>query len=150
LSLGDRKPGISCNLNHPQSSDSFQAIAALSGLSRGPRQQASLFVVRVNAAIFQALRPGGVFLVIDHVATAGSGLRDTETLHRIDPDTIRSEVTTAGFVFESQSEALRNPADSHSLPVFDPAIRHKTDQVILKFRKPTPSVATREPEKGAD
>jgi predicted methyltransferase len=93
-------------------------------------------IARFNAAIFKALRPGGVFLVIDHVATPGSGLRDTETLHRIDPDTIRSEVTAAGFVFESQSEVLRNPADSHAQPVFDPTIRYRTDQVILKFRKP--------------
>jgi predicted methyltransferase len=90
----------------------------------------------VNAAIFRALKPGGVFLVIDHVAQAASGLRDTETLHRIDPDTIRAEVTAAGFVLESQSDALRNPDDAHLKPVFDPAIRHRTDQVVLKFRKP--------------
>jgi predicted methyltransferase len=93
----------------------------------------------VNAAIFRALKPGGVYLVIDHVAEAASGLRDTETLHRIDPDTIRSEVTAAGFVFEAQSDALRNPDDSHVKLVFDPAIRHRTDQVVLKFRKPRDS-----------
>jgi predicted methyltransferase len=93
-------------------------------------------VAGVNAAIFRALKPGGVFLVIDHVAEAASGLRDTETLHRIDPDTIRAEVTAAGFMFESQSDALRNPDDSHAKPVFDPVIRHRTDQVVLKFRKP--------------
>jgi len=90
----------------------------------------------LNAAIFRALKPGGVFVVIDHIAEPGSGLRDTETLHRIDPQTIRSEVTAAGFVLEAQSDLLRNGADSHALPVFDPAIRHRTDQVILKFRKP--------------
>jgi predicted methyltransferase len=89
-----------------------------------------------NAAVFRALKPGGVYMVIDHVAEAGSGLRDTETLHRIDPDSIRSEVTAAGFVLEAYSNALRNPGDSHHLPVFDPAIRHHTDQVVLKFRKP--------------
>ena len=72
----------------------------------------------------------------DRFAAPGSGLRDTETLHRIELDVIRAEVTAAGFVFESQSEALRNPADSHLLPVFDPTIRYQTDQVILKFRKP--------------
>jgi predicted methyltransferase len=100
-------------------------------------------IARLDAAIFRALRPGGVFLVIDHVAAPGSGLRDTETLHRIDPEAIRSEVTAAGFVFESQSEALRNPADSHSQPVFEPSIRYKTDQVILKFRKPLAGTTTR-------
>jgi predicted methyltransferase len=90
----------------------------------------------VDAAIFRALKPGGVFMVIDHIAERGSGLRDTETLHRIDPETIRSEVTAAGFVLEARSDLLKNPHDSHVLPVFDAAIRHRTDQVILKFRKP--------------
>ena len=93
-------------------------------------------VAKLNAAIYNALKPGGVFLIIDHVASPGSGLRDTETLHRIDPDTIRSEVSQAGFVLEAQSTVLRNSHDSHSLPVFDSAIRHKTDQVVLRFRKP--------------
>jgi predicted methyltransferase len=93
-------------------------------------------VARLNAAIFKALKPGGVFLVIDHAASPGSGLRDTETLHRIDPDAIRSEVSQAGFVFEAQSDVLRNPRDSRELLVFDPAIRHKTDQVVFRFRKP--------------
>ena len=93
-------------------------------------------VAALNAAIFRALKPGGRFLVIDHAAAAGSGLRDTETLHRIDPQAIRSEVTAAGFVLESESALLANPADTHALRVFDPAIRHRTDQVVLLFRKP--------------
>lgn len=93
-------------------------------------------VAVLNAAIYRALKPGGVYLVIDHAAQAGSGLRDTETLHRIDPQSIRAEVTAAGFVFEGESAVLRNPGDSHELRVFDPAIRHRTDQVVLKFRKP--------------
>jgi len=89
-----------------------------------------------NRAVFRALKPGGVFLVIDHAAPAGSGLSDTETLHRIDPEAIRTEVTAAGFVLEAQSDVLRNPEDSHVLRVFDPAIRHRTDQIVYKFRKP--------------
>jgi predicted methyltransferase len=93
-------------------------------------------IATLNAAIFRALKPGGVYLVIDHAAEADSGLRDTETLHRIDPARIRAEVTGAGFIFEAESAVLRNPEDSHLLPVFDPAIRHRTDQVVLKFRKP--------------
>lgn len=93
-------------------------------------------IALINAAIFNSLKSGGVFLVIDHVASRSSGLRDTETLHRIDPQTIRDEVTAAGFVFESESDVLHNPADRHVLPVFDAAIRHHTDQVVLKFRKP--------------
>ncbi len=93
-------------------------------------------VARLNAAIFRTLKPGGVFLVVDHVAQPGSGLRDTETLHRIDPQAILSEVTAAGFELEAQSGLLRNPDDTHELRVFDPAIRYHTDQVVLKFRKP--------------
>ena len=94
-------------------------------------------IAAMNAAIYRALRPGGVYLVIDHAAEPGSGLRDTETLHRIDPESIRAEVTAAGFVFEGESALLRNPDDPHLLLVFDPAIRHHTDQVVLKFRKPS-------------
>ena len=97
---------------------------------------APIDIARLNAAIFGALKAGGSFIVIDHVAAAGSGLRDTETLHRIDPQSIIAEVTAAGFVLEAQSALLRNPHDTHALPVFDAAIRHHTDQVVLKFRKP--------------
>jgi predicted methyltransferase len=93
-------------------------------------------IAAFNRAIFRALKPGGIFLVIDHVAAAGSGLRDTGTLHRIDPEAIRTEVTSAGFVLEAQSDQLRNPRDAHALAVFDPRIRHRTDQIIYKFRKP--------------
>ena len=93
-------------------------------------------IAAFNRAVFRALKPGGVFLVIDHVAAAGSGLRDTNTLHRIDPDTIRTEVTAAGFVLEARSDVLRNPEDAHALPVFDPTIRHRTDQIVYRFRKP--------------
>jgi len=93
-------------------------------------------VAKFNAAVFRALKPGGVYMIIDHAAAARSGLRDTETLHRIDPESIRAEVTAAGFVLEARSDVLRNERDSHRLVVFDPAIRHRTDQVVLKFRKP--------------
>jgi predicted methyltransferase len=93
-------------------------------------------VAHVNAAIYKALKPGGIFLIIDHAAVANSGLRDTESLHRIDPQSIRTEVISAGFEFVADSALLRNPNDAHTLSVFDPTIRHKTDQVILKFRKP--------------
>jgi predicted methyltransferase len=88
-----------------------------------------------NKTIFEALKPGGVLLVIDHVAEAGSGLRDTETLHRIDPLRMKNEIEAAGFVLESQSDALRNSDDDHKLAVFDPNIRGRTDQVLFRFRK---------------
>ncbi|HYF23617.1 MAG TPA: methyltransferase [Caulobacteraceae bacterium] len=91
---------------------------------------------RANKAIFQALRPGGVYLIIDHAAEPGSGLRDAHDLHRIDPETVKQEVTAAGFVFEGESPLLRNPADPKTANVFDESIRGRTDQFVYKFRKP--------------
>jgi predicted methyltransferase len=91
---------------------------------------------RFNRSVYRALKRGGIYLIIDHVATKGSGLRDTETLHRIDPAVIQSEVTQAGFILEKTSDVLRNPLDTHALPVFDPAIRYRSDQVVYRFRKP--------------
>jgi predicted methyltransferase len=93
-------------------------------------------VAALNKTIFDALKPGGVFLVIDHVAEAGSGLRDTETLHRIDPVRMRNEIEAAGFVLDLQSDALRNADDDHKLAIFNPSIRGRTDQVLFRFRKP--------------
>jgi predicted methyltransferase len=89
-----------------------------------------------NRAVYRALKPGGVFLVVDHTAEAGSGLRDTDTLHRIDPAIVKTQVTQAGFLFEGESKALRNPDDDLKMKVFDKAIRGHTDQFIFKFRKP--------------
>ena len=94
-------------------------------------------VQEVTGSIFTALKPGGVCLVIDHVAQAGSEIRDTATLHRIDPEVIIRRAQAAGVRLEARSELLRNPNDTHVLRVFDPAIRGHTDQAILKFRKPT-------------
>ena len=91
---------------------------------------------KVNAAVFKALKPGGIYLVLDHAAPAGSGLADTNTLHRIDEAAVKSEVEAAGFKLVGESDALRNPADDHTKAIFDPVLRGHTDQFILKFRKP--------------
>ena len=89
-----------------------------------------------NRAVFAALKPGGVFVVLDHAAPTGSGLADTDTVHRIDEATVKSEVEAAGFVLDGESKILANPADDHTRMVFDPAIRGKTDQFLLRFKKP--------------
>ena len=94
-------------------------------------------VAALNKAFFNALKPGGTLLVIDHAAESGSGLRDTETLHRIDPMRLKSEIEAAGFLLESQSDALRNPLDDHKRSVFDLTVRGKTDQVVFRFRRPS-------------
>lgn len=93
-------------------------------------------IAAFNHAVFAALKPGGVFVVLDHAAAPGSGVSVTETLHRIDPAAVKSEVEAAGFKFDGSSDILANPADNHSLAVFNPAIRGHTDQFILRFRKP--------------
>lgn len=89
-----------------------------------------------DRSVFAALKPGGTYVVIDHAAAPGSGLRDTGTLHRIDPATVRRQVEAAGFRFAGSSDVLANPADDHSAKVFDPAIRGHTDQFVYKFVKP--------------
>jgi len=90
----------------------------------------------VNAQVFKALKPGGVYLVVDHAAAAGAPLTVADTLHRIDPAIVKQEVQAAGFKFEGESDVLKDPADDHTANVFSPAIRGKTDQFIYKFRKP--------------
>lgn len=86
--------------------------------------------------IARALKPGGQFVVIDHVAPAGSPTSTGGDTHRIDPAHVLAMAEAAGFVLETESALLRNPADDGLTNVFDPAIRGKTDQAILIFRKP--------------
>jgi predicted methyltransferase len=95
-----------------------------------------LSVAAFNKSVFDSLKPGGLFVVLDHSAPAGSGVSDTNTLHRIDVDAVKTEVMAAGFEFVASSDVLANPADPRTANVFDPSIRGKTDQFILKFRKP--------------
>jgi len=90
---------------------------------------------KANAEIFKSLKPGGVFLVIDHAALPGAATAP-DTLHRIDIAQVKAEVEAAGFKLESESPLLADKADTHAVSVFDPSIRGKTDQFILKFRKP--------------
>ena len=89
-----------------------------------------------NKAAYAALKPGGTLLIIDHQAAAGSGMRDTDTLHRIEGAIVIKQVTAAGFRFLGASTLLANPADDHIKAVFDKSIRGRTDQFIYKFRKP--------------
>jgi predicted methyltransferase len=89
-----------------------------------------------NKAVYEALKPGGLYVVLDHSAAPGAAADVTETLHRIEPSTVRREVEAVGFKFDSESAILANPADPRTAKVFDPTIRGHTDQFILKFRKP--------------
>ncbi len=90
----------------------------------------------VAGKLFAALKPGGVLLVVDHVAAADPGFAVPDNLHRIDPAAARAEIESAGFKFDGSLPILANPADPHTAKVFDPSIRGKTDQFVYRFRKP--------------
>jgi predicted methyltransferase len=99
---------------------------------------ANLDVPALDRAWLNQLKPGGRFVIVDHVATTGAPVPETaSTLHRIDPAFVRQEVVAAGFVFDGEASFLRNPADTHEVKVFDPSIRGHTDQFVFRFRKPT-------------
>jgi len=89
-----------------------------------------------NRTVYAALKPGGLYIVLDHVAAKGSPPDVTGTLHRIEPETVRREVEAAGFKFEGESNLLANPADPHTAGVFNASIQGHTDQFIFKFRRP--------------
>lgn len=91
-------------------------------------------LLTVNQALFAALKPGGILIVEDHAAQAGSGARDTATLHRIDPEQAKREVLAAGFVYAGESPALRHADDPHTAKAHD--LHDRTDRFLLKFRKP--------------
>ena len=90
----------------------------------------------MNAQILKALKPGGVFIMIDHKAEEGSKDRDVKTLHRVDSELVKKELIDAGFKLEAEYEILRNKEDDHTINVFKPEIRGKTDRFFMKFVKP--------------
>ena len=85
----------------------------------------------LDRAVFADLKPGGTYFITDYVAAAGSGTRDTQSLHRIDPEVIKREVTAAGFMLEAESNALMNPSDNLA-----ERSRQGASQLMLRFRKP--------------
>jgi len=91
---------------------------------------------KVNAEVFKSLKPGGVYLIVDHVGVTGSGMDAPNKVHRIDPAIVRQEVEAAGFKLEGQSALLANKDDPHTSNVFDGPLKEKTDQFVMKFRKP--------------
>jgi len=89
-----------------------------------------------NKQVFAALKPGGVYVILDHADAAGTGVTGTESRHRIDEARVKADVLAAGFRLDGESKILANPADDHSKFVFHPSIRGKTDQFLLRFKKP--------------
>jgi predicted methyltransferase len=94
------------------------------------------FAASMAKRLYDNLKPGGVLLVVDHVAAADPGFAVPDKLHRIDPAAARVEIESAGFKFDGSLPLLASPADPHTTSVFDPSIRGKTDQFVYRFRKP--------------
>jgi predicted methyltransferase len=88
-----------------------------------------------NKAVFAALKPGGVYVILDHTAKAGSDISATDTLHHIDPARVKKDVLAAGFKLDAESPVLVNKADDHTKNVFDPSVKGHTDQFLIRFRK---------------
>ncbi|HVJ37724.1 MAG TPA: methyltransferase [Stenotrophomonas sp.] len=89
-----------------------------------------------NQAVFERLKPGGSYVIVDHAASVGSGTQDAQSLHRIEPASVREEVEALGFVWEAESTLLARKDDPHSTKVFDPAIKGATDRFAYRFVKP--------------
>src|ERR1700759_3649440 len=89
-----------------------------------------------NQAVYERLKPGGFYVIVDHAAAAGAGTGDAQSLHRIDPASVRKEVEAAGFGLDAESALLANKSDQHSMKVFDPSIKGKTDRFAYRFVKP--------------
>ncbi len=92
--------------------------------------------IAMNRLIYNALRPGGVFLVVDHRAEDGTGDTVVGDYHRIDEAFVREEIEAAGFVLAAESDILSNPEDPRTISVFDTSIRGNTDRFVLLYRKP--------------
>ena len=124
----------------PASVDAILFVNAYHDLYWRPQDAAMWPPVDPKAALAKllpALKPGGAVVVVDHIANAGGDTaKIVDTLHRIDPDVVKRDFTAAGLTFEAESAALRNPQDDHTKAVTDPVVRHKTDQLIYRFRKP--------------
>jgi predicted methyltransferase len=87
-----------------------------------------------NRAVY--VKPGGFYVIVDHAAAAGAGTGDAQSLHRIDPASVRKEVEAAGFILEEESTILANKDDPHLIKVFDPSIKGETDRFAYRFVKP--------------
>jgi len=92
--------------------------------------------VGFNRAVYERLKPGGSYVIVDHAAAIGAGSSNAQSLHRIEPASAREEVEGAGFVLDAESSMLANKGDPHSIKVFDPSIKGETDRFVYRFVKP--------------
>jgi predicted methyltransferase len=99
-------------------------------------QKKGATAAQFNRAVYERLKPGGSYVIVDHAAAVGAGTSDAQSLHRIEPASVRAEVEAAGFVLDAESPLLANKDDSHAIKVFDPSIKSKTDRFAYRFVKP--------------
>ena len=88
-----------------------------------------------NRAVHERLKLGGLYVIVDHAAAVGAGTSDAQSLHRIEPVSVREEVEAAGFVLDAESAILANKDDPHSIKVLDPSIKGETDRFAYRFVK---------------
>jgi predicted methyltransferase len=134
-------PNVSVNLASPIDAARYPEPLDLFWISQNYHDLKDPFMGPVdmaafNRTVFAALKPRGIYIVLDHVAAPGSPDNVTDTLHRIEPSVVRREVEAAGFKFVGESKALSNPDDPHTAGPFNASIQGKTDQFIFKFQKP--------------
>jgi len=94
---------------------------------------------KMNRAIYAALKPGGIYGIVDHSARPGTSLNDVQTLHRIEESALRAEVEHAGFKLVEEASFLKNPDDTRDWsdsPRVAGERRGKSDRFVLKFQKP--------------
>jgi predicted methyltransferase len=140
----DRLPNVRQSLSNFDALDAADASVDVATWVQGPHE---LYFTpseggtlgdpaRSYAEVFRILKPGGAFAVIDHSALAGAPESVGNDYHRIDRALVVKMAQSAGFALEAESDFLANPEDPRNITVFDPAIRGKTDQFALRFRKP--------------
>jgi predicted methyltransferase len=118
----------------PEKLDTIITVQNMHDLYIGAMPQGT--APKALAALFAALKPGGILVVIDHSAVPGAGTAAANSVHRMDKQAAITALTTAGFRLEGESDIYSRPDDPRTANVFDPAIRGKTDQFVLRLRKP--------------
>ena len=109
-------------------------------------QYGKVDTIAFDRAVYRALKPGGIFFILDHQGYPGMTEGEIAKLHRINRDVVVREVTSVGFRLVAEGSFLRRPTDDHRLPIFDEKVRGHTDQYALRFVKPLS--AGRAPHRG--
>lgn len=118
----------------PEQLDTIITVMNFHDLYIGPMPEGT--AENAIKALYDALKPGGSLVVVDHLAEEGSGAATADSLHRMDPDLALNMLTAAGFVLEQESDLYSRPADPRTANVFDEGIRGQTDQFAWRLRKP--------------